>query len=117
MIRGGRGWAPSTRRALFVAAALVAPMLAACRKAPEPPPSAEAVVRTQSALTNADVMGFEDTAGWTLQAPAAPSGSLTRSTTHDQGSFSLQLTPSPTSSNHPIVSAPMGTQAIVSSQL
>src|SRR5215510_4282276 len=49
----------------------------------EPP---EAVVTVSSALTNADVLGFETPSGWSTTG-----GVLTSSTTHVQGAFSLSV--------------------------
>jgi hypothetical protein len=69
----------------------------------------------RSAVTTAtDVFGFEDPTDWSTTTAGAL---LTRSTTHSQGSFSLQVKPSSSNGFTPIVSVPLSTLAVVSPTL
>jgi hypothetical protein len=69
----------------------------------------------RAALTaTADVLGFEDPASWSTTTAGV---TLTRSTTHSQGSFSLQVKPSNSNGFTPIASTPLSTLAAVSPTL
>jgi hypothetical protein len=68
----------------------------------------------RSALTAAEVFGFEDPSGWSTTTAGV---GLTKSTTHSQGSFSLQVTPSRTNGFTPIVSTRFSTLTGVSPTL
>jgi streptogramin lyase len=75
----------------------------------------QALTVTRSALTAAtDVFGFEDPGDWSTTTTGAV---LTRSTTHSQGSFSLQVKPSNSNGFTPIASVPLSTLTSVSSTL
>src|SRR5579863_84092 len=69
----------------------------------------------RSALTAAtDVFGFEDPSAWSTTTAGV---GLTKSTTHSQGSFSLQVNPSNSNGFTPIVSTPLSTLTSVSPTL
>ena len=68
-----------------------------------------------AALTSAtDVLGFENPSNWSTTTAGAV---LTKSTTHSQGSFSLQVKPSNSNGFTPVVSAPLSTLTGVSPTL
>ncbi len=74
----------------------------------------EQVGVARAALTGTDVLGFEDPSGWSTTTTGA---TLVRSTTHDQGSFSLELHPSSSNGNTPITSAALGKPSTVAQKL
>lgn len=93
----------SSCRALLPVAALA--LVTGCHHAGSP---SEHTSATSSALTQSDVFGFEDPTAWSTTVSGA---TLTRSTTHDQGSFSLQLATGPSTGYTPITSTPMSMPA------
>ena len=105
--------ATSNRRNLSLLAAFItAAAVAGCG---DQHSAEQAVTVTRSALTApTDVFGFEDPGSWSTTTAGAV---LTRSTTHSQGSFSLQVKPSTSNGFTPIVSTPLSTLTSVSPTL
>jgi RHS repeat-associated protein len=97
-------------RARWTALLSTALALVGCHRAD----SGERVGVARAALTGTDVLGFEDASGWSTTTTGA---TLVRSTSHDQGSFSLELHPSSSNGNAPITSVALGKPSTVSQKL
>jgi hypothetical protein len=78
------------------------------------PPRSEDLATVHEALTTTDVMGLESASGWSTTTSGAR---LSSSTTHDQGSFSLQVDPSTTNGYTPILSVPLTKPTVVGPQM
>jgi len=68
----------------------------------------------REALTAADIFGFEDPTGWSTTTAGVV---LTKSTTHSQGSFSIQVKPSSSNGFTPLASTALSTLVGVSPTL
>jgi hypothetical protein len=96
------------RLGLIVALAMGA-VPAACGKMGDGP--ADQVTASRSALTAADVLGFESAASWSTTTAGAV---LSTSPNHTQGASSLAVKPSSSNGYTPIVSVPLSTLAAIS---
>ena len=91
---------------------MVVAALAGCGR----PPASKAtdiIEETRAALTNSDVLGFENVTAWTNSTKAT----LSSSSTHSQGSFSLSVKPSSSNGNIPLISAKLSSLTDVSTIL
>jgi hypothetical protein len=109
-------WDSSFPAANLAQSLLVAVMVAtAAVGCGDSPRSDQTITAVRSALTaTSDVFGFENPADWSTTTAGAV---LTQSTTHSQGSFSLQVKPSNSNGFTPIVSTPLSTLTGVSPTL
>ncbi len=110
MYRRSQAWS-SVSRSLGASTLIVALGTLATTDCTNQQGTAEPIAKSQSPIVSADVMGFEVAGTWTTTTVGA---TLSQSTTHSQGSFSLAVQPSMTNGYTPLTSVPLATLDSVS---
>ncbi len=99
--RTGEGEMHSRCPHLTTGALLIAALITSCEREP----SEDSQVRVSTAaLTSAETMGFEVQSAWSTTTPGV---TLSLSSTHSQGSFSLSIKPSNSNGHTPLASVPL----------